>query len=77
MLGLFIGICVGMALSAMWRAFLKLLFVAKGAEAMLEKDPVMQIGPFLHKKAKGKRKPVSHTDQEVYEREARSEGKLL
>jgi len=76
-LGLFIGICLGMALSAMWRAFLKLLFVSKGAEAMLEKDPVVQLGPFLHKKSKGKRKPISHTDQEVFEREMRSSGKML
>jgi len=76
-LGVFIGICAGMALSAIWRAFLKLLFISKGDGTLLDKEPVVNIGPFLHKKSKGKRKPISHTDSEVFEREMRANGKML
>lgn len=76
-LGVFIGISIGFALSAIWRALIKLIFVANGKETLIEPEPVVQIGPFLHKKSKGKKKPVSHTDQEVFEREMQNAGKML
>lgn len=74
---IYLGILIGIALSSLWRAALKLIFINKGAPQIEEKDPVIQVGPFLHKKSKGKKKPVSHTDSEVYEREMRNAGKML
>lgn len=76
-LGLFIGISIGIALSAVWRLFLKLLFTAKNMPEMIEKEPEIRIGPFLHKKPKNKKVPKSHSDSEVWEREMRDSGRML
>jgi hypothetical protein len=77
-LGIFIGISIGFALSALWSLFLRLLFKAQNVpQGEIPPEPVLRIGPFLHKKSKGKRKPVSHTDSEVFEREMRESGRMI
>lgn len=77
-LGIFIGITIGIGLSALWRLFLKLLFAAKNMPEMIDKEPEIKlVGPFLHRKPKNKKAPKSHSDTEVWEREMRDSGRML
>lgn len=67
MLGLAFGITIGIAISALWNLFLRLVVAKTNAPSIqhIPEPPVVRFGPFLKKKESGKRKPKSHTDDEI------------
>tara|TARA_R110000868_G_scaffold62962_3_gene189946 strand:- start:4976 stop:5200 length:225 start_codon:yes stop_codon:yes gene_type:complete len=69
-LGLVLGILIGIAISAVWNLILRVIVrTVPGIHGEVDAAPVVRIGPFLGKKDSVKRKPKSHTDEEVWKRE--------
>lgn len=78
MTGFLIGVIAGLCLSSLWGLFNRLI-TRPGAHVDSGEHESARplIGPFLHKKPKARKKPVSHDDVADWEREMREQGRLL
>lgn len=73
--GLLIGFISGLIVSAIWHVFLGLL--SPKVKSEVGETVAARVGPFLYKKEKPRRKPVSHDEHEDYIREMKQNGKML
>lgn len=64
---IWLGILIGIAISALWNFVLRFAYKVRPELAIENPERLAPMfGPFIHKKKKGVRKPISHTDEEIW-----------